>query len=436
MPIVAGDASRRVTQWNAITGTRIREASAHPGWVHALDFAPDGTGLASAAFVIPLSCPVTIYDSATGDVLEDLGDTTWGLTDVRYSPSGRYLAGSSGAGVTHLVDLTDVSPDYTIPVSAPPDFPWFARFSPDETQLVTGGTESTIQLWSVASPPQLLDFIDFGTADPRSAVFTPDGTQVVVAVGTSLVLWDLDADTQTLFTFPEVQNISDLVLAPDGLSVFVSHGSGTAGTYWIRQIELDGFAEIRRFVGHTAEIHSIDLSADGQYLLSGGADFTVRLWSVPDEALLLTYDDECGFDTVVGFEGVPRVVFSPDDRFFAYGRNDGSIAVARNPFAPTADATEPAFALGPSLGAARPNPFSRETALQLTLDREHTVSLEVVDATGRIVRTLHRGGMTEGAHRITWDGRSDGGSLVANGVYWIRLAVPGGTRERRVVVLR
>lgn len=437
--ILVGDSARRVSIWDAVTGEQIREASAHPGWVHGLDFAPDGASLASAGFVIPLLCPVTVYDVATGEPTASLGDVPWGLTDLRYSSDGRYLAGSSGSGVTYLLDLSDETPDWTIPVAAAPDFPWFARFSPDDTQLVTGGTESTIQLWTVANPPQLVDFIDFGSTSARNAEFTPDGSKVVIAVGNGIVIWDLVTDEETIFTFPETQNVSDIKISPDGLTVFASHGMGLDDAFWIRQLDLATLTEIRTFVGHTDAIHSIDLSSDGETLISGGADFTVRLWSVADGTLLQTYDQECGYTTNTGAEGAPRVVFSPDDQLFAYGRNDGTIAVARNPFAPTTDVSSD-FS-GESISRLRlapnePNPLRTSTTLRFELAGARRSSLAVFDLSGRLVRTLLDQELAAGEHRILWDGRDEGGVPVASGVYWARLVAAGEQSRQRMVVLR
>jgi WD40 repeat protein len=331
--ILAGDNERRVTLWNAGNAQLEREITAHPGWVHGLDYSPDGATLATAGFVIPLLCPVKLYSVASGEPTGELGDVPWGLTDLDYSSDGRYIAGSSGSGVTYLVDLSNQSPDYTVPVSAPPDFPWFSRFAPDDSIVATGGTEGTVQLWSVADPPQFIDFLDFGAASARDAEFTPDGAKLVVAVGASIVIWDLVADQITTLAGTVAQNIADIEIASNGATFFAAYGAGTAGTYTIREIAFGTHQVVRTFAGHTDQVHSIDVSSDGRFLVSGAADFTVRLWSVVDGTLLRTYDQECGFATAIGAEGVPRVKFAPNNKTFAYGRNDGTIAVARNPYA-------------------------------------------------------------------------------------------------------
>jgi len=62
-------------------------------------------------------------------------------------------------------------------------------------------------------------------------------------------------------------------------------------------------------------------SPDGTIQSSG----TVRFWRVSDGLLLLTYDQETSIT-------VPSVAYSPDGTLFSYGRYDGGVVVARNPF--------------------------------------------------------------------------------------------------------
>jgi flagellar hook assembly protein FlgD len=60
----------------------------------------------------------------------------------------------------------------------------------------------------------------------------------------------------------------------------------------------------------------------------------------------------------------------------------------------------------------------------------------VLDARGRLVRTLLAGPVAAGPHESTWDGRDAGGHRVASGAYGVRLEAPGFEASRRVVLVK
>ncbi len=101
----------------------------------------------------------------------------------------------------------------------------------------------------------------------------------------------------------------------------------------------------------------------------------------------------------------------------------------------TADPTRPIGVVAQSLGLAGPSPFRDQTVLRFTLSRPGSVALRVFDVDGRMVRTLRQGACAAGEHDVAWDGRNDEGQRVAAGVYFCRLAGPGGGQERQVVLL-
>ena len=88
---------------------------------------------------------------------------------------------------------------------------------------------------------------------------------------------------------------------------------------------------------------------------------------------------------------------------------------------------------GALLGAA-PNPFNPETAVSFRLPESRQVFLAVYAASGRRVATLVDAALGAGEHSVRWRGRSDDGSAVASGVYFVVLRA-GDIQERHKLVL-
>lgn len=64
------------------------------------------------------------------------------------------------------------------------------------------------------------------------------------------------------------------------------------------------------------------------------------------------------------------------------------------------------------------------------------VRLELYDARGRRVRRLVQQPLTAGVHAVTWDGRTDSGSMAASGVYVAQLQAAGHAVTRKLTWLR
>ncbi|MEZ5064919.1 MAG: S8 family serine peptidase [bacterium] len=108
-------------------------------------------------------------------------------------------------------------------------------------------------------------------------------------------------------------------------------------------------------------------------------------------------------------------------------------------FIPTAPTDTPwvgAPTYATSLLPSVPNPFREETTVRFSLARRGPVSLDVFDVQGRRVRSLVSGPVDAGRHQAVWDGRDSGGQRVASGVYFVRLDVAGGAKQRKVLRIR
>ncbi len=81
-----------------------------------------------------------------------------------------------------------------------------------------------------------------------------------------------------------------------------------------------------------------------------------------------------------------------------------------------------------------PNPFEKETTIQLKCDKPYQAYITVYDASGRRVAVLVNDSFSSGTSSFVWDGSSDSGELLPNGLYFIHFQVNGFTELRKVIL--
>ncbi len=62
----------------------------------------------------------------------------------------------------------------------------------------------------------------------------------------------------------------------------------------------------------------------------------------------------------------------------------------------------------------------------------------IYNVAGQLIRTLVNEVQTPavGGFKVTWDGRNNAGQTVSSGVYFYKMAAPGFSQTRKMVVLR
>ena len=152
-----------------------------------------------------------------------------------------------------------------------------------------------------------------------------------------------------------------------------------------------------------------------------------------DSGIVLTRN---GGGTWVDIQGnVPgfRVcAISPtDDRIYVATHSDGLWATDASP---TGAGEAPAASL--ELGA-HPNPFNPQTTLAFSLRESGVVSLSVLDAQGRCVRSLLAAAtLPAGSQSVAWDGRDEFGRALPSGLYFARLIAGEERVSRKLLLLK
>lgn len=83
-----------------------------------------------------------------------------------------------------------------------------------------------------------------------------------------------------------------------------------------------------------------------------------------------------------------------------------------------------------------PNPFKKETNLNLNCDKPSQAYIAVYDAAGQKVAVLVNDSFNSGTRNYTWDGTSDSGKHLSNGIYFIQIQVNGFSETHKVMINR
>jgi hypothetical protein len=147
----------------------------------------------------------------------------------------------------------------------------------------------------------------------------------------------------------------------------------------------------------------------------------------------------CGFDISANLSDAARacllgkVLGQP-----AGGADDMGIALATPPACVKngVDAPVVEARYGFQLANATPNPFTKETTIRFSIASKTHVSVEVYNILGQKVRTLVDETLDANSYSREWDGRSDSGEKVSNGIYFYKMVAGDFSDTKKAVLLK
>jgi WD40 repeat protein/predicted Ser/Thr protein kinase len=220
-------------------------------------------------------------------------------------------------------------------------------FTPDGTQVVSGGYDRTIRRWDVATGRELARIEELPQG-VYSVGVAADGRTVVAGLArdTSLHLWDSSTNELRTVASEHQASIPKVVFSRDGSTLLTGDTGGTAIVWDGRTLrELRKLAHLPRVqtaalsddgqiaatgsssgevqIWHTAsgrELHRIDahqgivmgiaVSGDGSRVASGGPDRVVRLWDATTGELIREFDGHTDWIYSVALSGDGQRILS------------------------------------------------------------------------------------------------------------------------------
>jgi WD40 repeat protein len=281
--------------------------------VFSIAWHPQGTLLALGGFR-----EVRLVDPATGRAAGVLAGHAEAVRALAFSLDGKRLAAGGGVpGRKGEIKIWDVeSRAAAQPITGHSDCIYSLALSPDGKTLATSSYDKVIQLWDAATGKEmrtLRDHID----SIYALAFTPDGRRLVSgAADRAVKVWNPETG-ERLYTMSEpLDGINTVAISPDGKLVAAG---GLDKSIRIWELCETSAPLVHSLMAHEDAILKLAWSPDGKTLISSAADRTIKVLRSSDLKELRTLAGQPDWAYGVGF--------SPDGKFIAVGRMDGSLSL-------------------------------------------------------------------------------------------------------------
>ena len=316
--ILSGMLDNTAVLWDALTGAEGHLLKGHADFVRTVAFSPDGSLAATGSY----DRTARVWSVVTGKMVRALTEHEGGVRVVAFSPAGELLLTVAHEPRANVVRLwqTDTGKvvrrqEFNGPIMHA------AAFALDEQRVLLTRYDEAV-LWEPDAGKVNWAWLVGRQGTVQRVGFSPDGRFVEIEQWGAVYLWDTTRSLKPLVF--ENSSADKLVFAADGESFLEGHVHD--GRVWNtstrsvtrmlpgKQITLSGLVEfnpnpvtlsangllaatggfknvivlwdvaggreLRRFNGHTGDVHGVSFSPDGKLLLTASLDQTARVWDV------------------------------------------------------------------------------------------------------------------------------------------------------------
>jgi WD40 repeat protein/tRNA A-37 threonylcarbamoyl transferase component Bud32 len=318
--IVTGSEDRTVRVWEGRLGQPLAQLTGHTGGVLSVALSADGARIVTGA----QDGTARVWDGRTGYVGAKLKGTERPVLGVGISADGSCIVTTSGDsrawvwdassgrcravfwGSRHGVGSVAISADGSRIAAAAPDGTarvWATKtgqplaeltghadgvtgvaLSANGARAVTGSADRTARVWDARTGQSLIE-LKGHTAPVTRVALSGDGTRIVTGSGDRTArVWDAGTGQSLIELKWHTGAVVGVALSANGARVATAPGNAfnTALVWEIPSAGPERFAPTGRILaelkGHTSEVTSVALSADGARVVTGARDGTVRVW--------------------------------------------------------------------------------------------------------------------------------------------------------------
>jgi len=288
-----------ISLWNVRTGASLRTLLGHQELVRRVRFSPDGRFLASGG-ADPV---VRVWSWRDSKLKHELAVPKGAIRDLHFSPDSKLLASGGpevrvwdvNTGREKLPSLRDYSAKAV-------------RFSHDGTRLAIGGHDDPLLSVDAATGAVRTQFAK--RAEVFGVRFSPDDRQLL-SLGSEFgfVVWDATTGRLVREIRDKSTRVTGLALALNGRTVATTGIDKLVRSWNWTTRSLAGQSD-----GHAEAVYNVDINATGELIASGSLDSSdaVRLWRRKDATVVSTLPTERV--TAVSFSADGSMLASASER--------------------------------------------------------------------------------------------------------------------------
>lgn len=290
------------------------------GEITALVYSPDGKRLA-----VGTAGQVVLYDATTWQVVSTFRQVQDGVRSLAFHPNGQLLAVGSGqpglTGTTVVWDTTNAVKPNVLPNQY--DTIEAVAFDPEGKELLIGSNDKKVRCFTSLTTDDG-PILDAHNDRVQAVAFSPKSGFIFLTAGLDRIVkvWDQQKVVNVINFDQSEGGITGLAFLPNG-SQFV--GSSLDGKlYWWgvnhdeRKNAWSGY-HYRTTMAHPGGIYTLGRAANGQRLITGGADKIVNVWNADNGGKVRAFKDSP--------QPIYAAALTPDGKTAVAGGREGIVYV-------------------------------------------------------------------------------------------------------------
>ncbi|KAF8671524.1 WD40 repeat-like protein [Rhizoctonia solani] len=320
--LVSGSRDKTVRVWDSLSG-RPSTASftKHTNDVYAIAISSDDSQVVSGCW----DGVIHLWDmQSCSSLLGPISAHKFGITSVAFSPTGSYVVSGSRDGTMRMWD-SQTGQMLFGPFQYDNKWVESVAVSPDGAHILAGFDYGTIHVWDAATGKAVLGPLKEHSRSISMLWCSPDGTRIISYSyeGGDLCLFDAQSVIAAPNSFPgHTETILSIDISSDGDSIVSGSADRTVCVWDLT----NGQVMLGPLIGHTRWVHFVRFSRDGSRVLSCASDRTIRQWNAhTGDAYNNVIGDTTGYCESNGNVGYVSADYSPDGKCIASISEDADI---------------------------------------------------------------------------------------------------------------